>query len=140
MPAVALIAAGLVLGLAVAALTIPPAAPDLSAYKFTPIAQDEATETSPAWSPDGKNIAYVAIIHGISQVFAKAVGARDTTQLTHAKGDCTGPFWSRDGVTIYYLSHGDLWGVGASGGAPEPVMEKVTLPSLHPTARCGPAR
>jgi serine/threonine protein kinase len=104
--------AGLVVGLGVAALSIHPAV-DLSAYKFTPISQDEATGTYPVWSPDGKNIAYIADIHGVYQVFTKAVGAADTTQLTHAKDICFFPFWSPDGYTIYYLSHGDLWGVAA---------------------------
>jgi Tol biopolymer transport system component/predicted Ser/Thr protein kinase len=126
--------AGLVVGLGVAALSIHPAV-DLSAYKFTPISQDEATGTYPVWSPDGKNIAYIADIHGVYQVFTKAVGAADTTQLTHAKDICFFPFWSPDGYTIYYLSHGDLWGVAASGGAPEPVMEKVTSASLHPDGK-----
>src|ERR1035441_1619877 len=111
--------------------------PDMSITtraKFTPISRAEETERSPKWSPDGKSIAYLADIHGVDQVFTIAVGSADKTQLTHAKDDCAAPFWSRDGATIYYLSHGDLWGVGASGGAPETVMEKVASPALHPDA------
>ena len=132
LPGVALIAAGLVLCLGVAALLSHPPPADFSAYKFTPISRAEETERSPKWSPDGKSIAYLADIHGVDQVFTIAVGSADKTQLTHAKDDCAAPFWSRDGATIYYLSHGDLWGVGASGGAPETVMEKVASPALHP--------
>ena len=60
------------------------------------------TERFPAWSPDGKSIAYTADIHGIYQVFTKALGATDTAQLTHAADRCSLPFWSPDGATIYY--------------------------------------
>src|ERR1022692_3917382 len=104
----------------------------ISSAEKAPISRAEETERSPKWSPDGKSIAYLADIHGVDQVFTIAVGSADKTQLTHAKDDCAAPFWSRDGATIYYLSHGDLWGVGASGGAPETVMEKVASPALHP--------
>jgi WD40 repeat protein len=118
-----------------AALLIHPAPADLSAYKFTPIAQAEVTEWAPAGSPDGKSIAYTADIHGIDQVFTKALGAADTTQLTHAADRCTAPFWSPDGGTIYYASHGDLWSIGASGGTPEVVIEKAASVALHPDGK-----
>ena len=135
LPGAALIAAGLVLGAGLAALLIQPAPADFSAYKFTPISRDEATERFPRWSPDGKSIAYTADIHGMDQVFTKAVGSRDTTQLTHAKDSCTYPFWSPDGSTVYYESHGDLWAVGASGGTPELVREQAGAVALHPDGR-----
>ena len=52
------LAAALALGAGLAAQLIRPAPADLSGYKFTRIARDEATERSPTWSPDGKSIAY----------------------------------------------------------------------------------
>jgi serine/threonine protein kinase/Tol biopolymer transport system component len=127
--------AGLLLGAGLAALAIHPAATDLSAYRFTPISRDEASEMYPVWSPDGKSIAYLADIHGIYHVFVKAVGSADTTQLTHGKDNCESLFWSPDGGTIYYASHGNLWAVGASGGTPEVVMEKAGSMALHPDGK-----
>jgi Tol biopolymer transport system component len=99
--------------------------------------REEATERSPAWSPDGKSIAYAASIHGISQVFTKALGAPDAAQLTHASEDCSAPFWSPDGATIYYNSPGSgaLWAVEASGGTPRLVMEKASAAGLHPDGK-----
>jgi eukaryotic-like serine/threonine-protein kinase len=135
LPGVGLLGAGLALGLIPAALLIDPAPSDLSGYKFTPISRDEATERDPVWSPDGKSVAYTADIHGLYQVFTKALGARDAAQLTHAADTCTNPFWSPDGATIYYGSHGDLWSVGASGGTTEMVMEKAPQASLHPDGK-----
>jgi len=139
-----LLAAGIALGLALAALLIRPAPADLSSYKFTPISRDEATERNPAWSPDGRSIAYTAGIQGVDQVFTKAIDSPERSQLTHASDTCSDPLWSPDGSTIYYISHGDLWSVGASGGAVELVMEKVAslaqaraaaVVALHPNGK-----
>jgi serine/threonine protein kinase len=130
------LAAGLVaLGAGMADLFIRPAPADLSTYKFTAISRDEATERYPAWSPDGKSIAYTANIHGTHQVFTKALGASDTAQLTHATASCAAPAWSPDGATIYYSSGGGLWAVGASGGASELVMEKAARSALDPDGK-----
>ena len=83
-------------------------------------------------------------IQGVDQVFTKAIDSPEKSQLTHAADTCTNPFWSPDGSTIYYISHGDLWSVGASGGMAELVMEKVApvAPSkasggvaLHPNGK-----
>jgi len=135
LPGIGLLTAGLALGFVLAVLLIRPAPPDLSAYKFTPISRDEATERHPVWSPDGKSIAYTADVHGIYQVFTKVVGAPDTAQLTHATDSCGKPMWSPDSAIIYYVSHGDLWSVGASGGPPELVMANASEAALHPDGK-----
>jgi len=123
------------LGAGLAALLIHPAPADLSRYKFTPIARDAFTKWFAAWSPDGKSVAYTALIGGVGQVFTKTLDALDATQVTHASDACERPFWSPDGATIYYSSLGDLWAIAASGGTPEVVMEKAAAPGLHPDGR-----
>ena len=130
------LAAALLLGAGLAALAIRPAPADLSGYKFTRIAREEATKRFPAWSPDGRSIAYTATIHGVDQVFTKAPDALDTAQLTHAADSCIDLFWSSDGTILYYgSSHGDLWAVPAAGGTPELVMEKASAAALHPDGK-----
>jgi Tol biopolymer transport system component/predicted Ser/Thr protein kinase len=138
------LAAALACSAGLAALLIRPAPADLSSYKFTPIARDEATERFPAWSPDGRSIAYTAGIQGVDQVFTKAIDSPERSQLTRAADACYTPLWSPDGSTIYYTSHGDLWSVGASGGTAELVMEKVApvaqargsaVVTLHPNGK-----
>jgi Tol biopolymer transport system component len=110
----------------------PSTGPDLSSYKFTPISQDEAEKRSPVWSPNGKSIAYTSRVDGVMQVFTRVVGSPDATQVTKVAQDCSQPFWSPDGATIYFLSGGNLFAVHATGGAPQQVMERVDAASLHP--------
>ncbi len=106
--------------------------PDLSAYKFTPISLDDPEERSPEWAPNGKSIAYTARIHGMMQVFTRAVGSAEAVQLTKGNQNCAAPFWSPDGATIYFLGGRDLYSVPAAGGAPQKVMQRVDSASLHP--------
>src|SRR5581483_4916232 len=41
-------------------LATEPQTPDMSRYRLTPFASEEGAELFPAWSPDGKSIAYAA--------------------------------------------------------------------------------
>jgi Tol biopolymer transport system component/predicted Ser/Thr protein kinase len=129
------LAAALACGAGLAALLIRPPAADFSAYKFSPIARYGTTQRYPKWSPDGKSIVYTAEIHGVYQIFTKGIDSLDTAQLTHATDSCTQPFWSPDGATIYYISHGNLWSVGASGGTPELAMQNASSAALHPDGK-----
>jgi Tol biopolymer transport system component/tRNA A-37 threonylcarbamoyl transferase component Bud32 len=108
---------------------------DLSTYKLTPIAREEITEVYPDWSPDGKSIAYEAVVHGVSQVFTRAAGGSETAQLTRCDQDCIRPFWAPDGATVYYSFKGDLWSVAASGGRPELALENAEISALHPDGK-----
>ncbi|HTC31956.1 MAG TPA: protein kinase [Bryobacteraceae bacterium] len=125
----------LIVGAALTLLLFPPQQSDISEYKFTPIARDEKMEIEPDWSPDGKSIAYVVVIHGIGQVFTKTIGAPDAAQLTKSAEACGWPFWSPDGSTIYYTTIKGLWAVGASGGTPELVLENVISAAIHPDGK-----
>lgn len=124
---------GLALGIVLAAWLSAPAQSGLSNYKFTPITRQEATEAYPAWSPDGKSIAYLTSVHGVSQVFTKVIASTEIAQLTHSVQNCANPFWSPDGASVYYTVGDDLWAVPASGGTPDRSLVHVgPQPALHP--------
>jgi len=108
---------------------------DLSAYRFTPISWEETEQRAPAWSPDGKSIAYYGRVHGIYQVFTQVVGSTEGAQLTKASDPCTEPFWSPDGATLYYLSGKNLWAVPVSGGSSDLILEDVQAAAIHPDAK-----
>lgn len=112
---------------------------DLTNYRFTPFATEAAYEGFPAWSPDGKSIAYIGDVDGILQVFVKGLDASQATQLTHAVSDCREPFWDPRGDRIFYISLAEdrdsLWSVGVGGGEPEVVVKNVHTAAIAPNRR-----
>jgi len=59
---------------------------------------------SPAWSPDGKLVAYVSNAMGSSQIWVMNLQTRGTQQLTDLPGGAWQPVWSPDGRKIAFLS------------------------------------
>ena len=111
----------------------------LDHYRWTPFATDAGYQASPAWSPDGKTLAYVADVDGVLQVFAKSVGSSMRQQVTHMRFHCRDPFWSPDGTRLFFISlardREGLWSTSASGGEPEFVMEDVYRAALSPDGK-----
>jgi Tol biopolymer transport system component/tRNA A-37 threonylcarbamoyl transferase component Bud32 len=108
---------------------------DLAAYRFTPLSRDAVTESTPAWAPDGKSIAYTARLRGTEQVFTRAVGSSEAAQITRGEKSAFGPFWSPDGATIYFRMNDGLWATGATGGTPERIFEGATGGAVHPDGK-----
>jgi len=69
------------------------------AYQVTHVDQG-----SPAISPDGKKILYVAVIAGVEELFTMNLDRSGSTQITHASGNHENPLWSPDGKRIVYSS------------------------------------
>lgn len=112
---------------------------DLENYRFTPVATTASYEGFPAWSPDGKSIAYIRDVDGTLQVFVRSLDSPVGTQITRAARDCRDPFWDPNGNRIYYVSlAGDrdsLWSVGVGGGSPEVVHQNVYAATISPDGR-----
>jgi len=124
-PPAATVAALIVLALLLGYFAASPPAPDGGLVKFTPFASEHIQQLSPAWSRDGKNIAYLAEVDGIRQVFVRSLDAPVSTQVTHTTTNCASPFWSADGTRVYYVTANAAWYVSAAGGRPEPVLQDV---------------
>jgi Omp85 superfamily domain/WD40-like Beta Propeller Repeat len=58
----------------------------------------------PAWSPDGKSIAFSGIAGGISDLYVYDLGTGKARQLTHDREAQLQPAWSPDGQTIAFAT------------------------------------
>ena len=110
---------------------------DLQTYRVTPVATSGVFQGEPAWSQDGKNLAYTADVGYTRQVFVRNLSGYAAAQITRGIYDCSEPFWSPDGSHVYYVSTDDsgqrsLWSVGAAGGLPRLVRKGVEAASLGP--------
>ena len=105
-------------------------------YRTVPLAVEAAAETAPAWSPDGKTLAYSAEAEGHYQIFTRQPDQRggSPAQLTTLPQDALFPFWHPSGDKIYFflVPENALWVVGAAGGQPERVVENVFAGAISP--------
>lgn len=101
---------------------------------YVPFETGGGLEVFPAWSPNGRTIAFSADRDGIFQIFTRTKGAPSAAELTHSDKDCLFPFWSPDGVRLYFISafEGEpaLWAIGATGGSPELILTNVAKASV----------
>jgi len=58
--------------------------------------------SQPAWSPDGKQIAFVRLADGKPQIFLLSLDGGEAVQLTKSKYGATNPKWSPDGKQILF--------------------------------------
>ena len=63
-----------------------------------------ARDSSPAWSPDGRKIAFISNRSGEAQIWLIDVDGGEARQLTHIKTGASGPKWSPDGKMILFSS------------------------------------
>jgi tricorn protease len=84
-----------------------------------------ADEDHPAWSPDGKLIAYTTDGSGGQQVAVRpAEGGPEKLLTSFAQGYLYGPLFSPDGKMLAFSdSSHKLWIVGVDGGAPRQVAQ-----------------
>jgi len=58
----------------------------------------------PSWSPDGKQVAFVAFRDGPGQIYVYDLETQKTTRITNTKGYERNPTWSPDGMKIVFTS------------------------------------
>ena len=110
-----------------------PAAPGVPRY--TPFATSGCRERSPAWSFDGRSLAYICEVDGVWQVFSRAVDSPSAAHITNGKEPALEPFWSADGSRIYFQQRGNLYVASATGGAPQLLAQDAVNGDLSSDGR-----
>jgi TolB protein len=94
----------------------------------TPLTEGEATvpssaaaqffEVDPAWSPDGRRIAFASKRKGTFDLFVTSVDGTGTRRLTSTRADDSDPSWSPDGKRLVFQrgAAADLYVIDAAGG------------------------
>jgi Tol biopolymer transport system component/predicted Ser/Thr protein kinase len=81
---------------------------------------EEGLQSQPAWSPDGKFIAYVSSASGNVDIWVQALGGGRAVRVTSDAANDWHPDWSPDGNQIVFRSErdgGGIYVVPAFGGA-----------------------
>ncbi|HUA61702.1 MAG TPA: protein kinase [Verrucomicrobiae bacterium] len=111
---------------------VPATMVDLRTYHIQPLISTGQHEGDPAWSVDGKSMAYTGEVEGVRQVFARDLSSPMAAQITKSAADCRAPFWSPDDTKIYYLSAGSIWSIGSAGGSPVEIQKNASAAAVSP--------
>jgi eukaryotic-like serine/threonine-protein kinase len=89
-------------------------------------------EEFPAFSPDGKSVAFTADISGRRQIWVRLLSSGSPLQVTHDDVDHQSPRWSADSSSLIYFTPspqanglGQVWEVPALGGTPHPLVNSL---------------
>jgi dipeptidyl aminopeptidase/acylaminoacyl peptidase len=97
---------------------------ELEPLRITPLTRGPSAKQNPAFSPDGRSIAYQQNFEGVTEIVVQTPGS--TRPVVLARGDAIGSLqWTSDGARVCYIGSGDLWCVGSAGGTPQRVLERV---------------
>ena len=83
-------------------------------------------------SPDGKMVAFVAMVAGKRQIWIRLLAGGAALQLTRDDADHTHPRWAPDSSTLIYFTPaatesdvGTVWEIGALGGWPRRIATAI---------------
>lgn len=123
-------AAVLVLGVGFWRMATEPQLPDMSRYRLRPFAAEDESERFPAWSPDGKSIAYVVQRKANYELTVKSLDGSPPSVVARSMDAPLGIFslsWTPDSSKLYYIQatgalYGTVLSVAQAGGEPQQIV------------------
>ena len=123
----------------------------LPSAKLTQLSTIEGLHEFPAWSPDGKHIAYTSEVSGFKKVFVQSLQG-EPQQLTFGAADDIQPKWTPDGAVLFVRANqargklepgdvfgrydgGDIWKKDLNSGKTEKFIENAFAPSFSPDGK-----
>jgi eukaryotic-like serine/threonine-protein kinase len=98
-------------------------APTVRSVQVQRLTDFVGVEESPAISPDGKSLAFVARVNGRKQIWLRLLAGGAPLQLTQDDADHESPRWTPDSSSLIYFSPnpspgqpGTIWEISALGG------------------------
>lgn len=133
-----LIVGGLIAGLAV--WKFAPGSGPLTHMHFTAVTNFAGVQAQPAFSPDGRSVAFVSNRDGHYNIYVSLIHGGNLVEVTHDVNMKSRPMWSPEGTTLAYARLNDsglwdIWEVPALGGTPRPVILDATDPTWSPDGR-----
>lgn len=96
---------------------------NLATGKRIILANEKGSNSSPAWAPDGKQLAVVLTRDGNSQIYRVNADGSGLSRLSNSSGIDTEPTFSPDGSFVYFTSDRggspQIYRVSLDGGRPE---------------------
>ena len=100
--------------------------------EFQRLTDVEGLKEAPAVSPDGKMVAFVAMVAGKRQIWIRLLAGGAVLQLTRDDADHMHPRWAPDSSTLIYFTPaatesdaGTVWEIGALGGWPRRIATAI---------------
>ncbi|HEY6067003.1 MAG TPA: hypothetical protein VIY96_12670, partial [Thermoanaerobaculia bacterium] len=118
--------------------------------RLTQLTSAEGIEESPAFSPDGRDLAYAGERGGRRKIFVKPLSVGDERQMTSGDFDDIQPAWSHDGKSVLFVrskepgtklepgdvfgwyTGGDVWQVDVASGKETRLVENAFNPAVSP--------
>lgn len=79
--------------------------------KLVQLTYGDRSDSSPAWSPDGKRIAFVRAADAKPQIWILPLQGGEAFKVTSAEFGAVGPQWSPDGQKILFLAEIPEWAI-----------------------------
>ena len=114
----------------------------ISGGQANPVTDETVKVISPTFSPDGRQLAYLAPDgDGRTQVWVKESSGSTPVRLTNQKDvTLTRIRWMPDGRTLLYSADGRLWNIASSGAQPKEIPFTAELSITRPKSELPPAR